>query len=194
MISQDTHPNCSHSEQDPATRGQWCSRRRGAEVLKNFREKLGSHRGDLATEAKSSRKGGSGRSGAGEASWAAGIGGPRVVLPTAPKAGSWVSVTAHGNGSNNPHTSVNSSVQPEITSHQKIREGWEFLLDLKGRANENQMDNEALLFLIFGHNTWHMGPQFPDQGLNPRPFKVLCSQGLPHGLGPTHSDGFSNHG
>ena len=25
-----------------------------------------------------------------------------------------------------------------------------------------------------------MGPQFPDQGLNPRPFKVLCSQGLPH--------------
>ena len=25
-----------------------------------------------------------------------------------------------------------------------------------------------------------MGPQFPDQGLNPRPFKVLCFQGLPH--------------
>lgn len=59
MISQDTHPNCSHSEQDPA---HVVSGAQGDEVPRYLNLQCWVFRGDLATEAKSGRKGGSGRS------------------------------------------------------------------------------------------------------------------------------------
>lgn len=67
-------------------------------------------RGDLATGPRAAERGQwevrageipAGVAGIGEGSRGGTAHGPRLVL--------WVSVTAHGNGSNNPHTSVNSS-------------------------------------------------------------------------------------
>ena len=92
VISPDPHPSHSHPEQDPAhvcTQTGVVSGAQGDGVLGYLNCQCWVFRGDLATEVKSGREGGSGKVRVRETpAEVAGIRGPQAVLPMAPKAGS----------------------------------------------------------------------------------------------------------